>query len=136
MTHSMTTRQVAALTGASFRQLDYWDRTGVLCPSVAPAKGSGSSRRYSPDDVRCALALVLLARLGAEGDYLRRAVTALRDAPADWDARQLYLVLGPTQARVVAQPWAALGTAAYVVDLHQLLVLAVLERDLQAVQVA
>lgn len=38
---------MCSVTGATFRQLDYWDRTGILAPAMATANGSGSRRRYS-----------------------------------------------------------------------------------------
>ena len=43
--------QVCGLVGITYRQLDYWARTGLLQPSVASAKGSGSRRIYSYSDV-------------------------------------------------------------------------------------
>jgi len=43
--------QVCGLVGISYRQLDYWARTGLLQPSVAAANGSGSRRVYSYSDV-------------------------------------------------------------------------------------
>src|ERR1700733_3205736 len=39
--------QVCGLVGITYRQLDYWARTGLLQPSVSAAKGSGSRRVYS-----------------------------------------------------------------------------------------
>ena len=39
------------LTGVTYRQLDYWARTGLVTPSVTPATGSGSKRSYSYGDV-------------------------------------------------------------------------------------
>src|SRR4051794_5153839 len=38
-------------TGVTYRQLDYWDRTGLVSPSVRAAHGSGSQRLYSRRDV-------------------------------------------------------------------------------------
>lgn len=43
--------QVCTLVGISYRQLDYWARTGFLKPSIAAAKGSGTKRRYSYRDL-------------------------------------------------------------------------------------
>jgi DNA-binding transcriptional MerR regulator len=43
--------QVCTLVGITYRQLDYWARTGLLTPTIASAKGSGSKRRYSYHDV-------------------------------------------------------------------------------------
>jgi DNA-binding transcriptional MerR regulator len=38
---------VCRLTGVTYRQLDYWARTGLVTPSITPATGSGSKRSYS-----------------------------------------------------------------------------------------
>ena len=37
----------ADVVGITYRQLDYWARTGLLVPSLARATGSGSRRQYS-----------------------------------------------------------------------------------------
>lgn len=53
--------QVCRLTGLSYRRLDYWDRIGLVRPSVTSAAGSGSVRLYSADDivlVKCILDLL------------------------------------------------------------------------------
>ena len=36
-----------AVTGITYRQLDYWARTGLLVPSIRTATGSGTPRLYS-----------------------------------------------------------------------------------------
>jgi DNA-binding transcriptional MerR regulator len=41
----------AAAAGISYRQLDYWDRTGLVVPSIQSATGSGSQRLYSFRDI-------------------------------------------------------------------------------------
>lgn len=42
-------------TGITFRQLDYWVRTGLIQQSSHPTMGSGDPRWFSFDDaVRCA----------------------------------------------------------------------------------
>src|SRR6266536_4426743 len=33
--------------GITYRQLDYWARTGLVAPTIRSAKGSGSQRLYS-----------------------------------------------------------------------------------------
>ncbi|MFI7239099.1 MerR family transcriptional regulator [Streptomyces cyaneofuscatus] len=40
-----------AAAGITYRQLDYWARTGLVEPSVRPAHGSGTQRLYSFRDV-------------------------------------------------------------------------------------
>lgn len=43
--------QVCEIVGITYRQLDYWARTGLLVPSITAAKGSGTQRRYSYRDL-------------------------------------------------------------------------------------
>lgn len=50
---TFTSTQVCDLTGLSYRQVDYWCRTGLLHPQGGI--GSGSSRSFSEEEVRNAL---------------------------------------------------------------------------------
>jgi DNA-binding transcriptional MerR regulator len=70
----------AAACGISYRQLDYWDRTGLVQPSVRGAAGSGSQRLYAFRDI---LVLKLVKRLldtGVSLQQIRIAVEQLRAA--------------------------------------------------------
>ena len=70
----------AAAAGISYRQLDYWDRTGLVQPSVRTATGSGSQRLYAFRDI---LVLKLVKRLldtGVSLQQIRLAVDQLRAA--------------------------------------------------------
>jgi DNA-binding transcriptional MerR regulator len=40
-------KAAAEIVGISYRQLDYWTRTGLIAPELASARGSGSRRKYS-----------------------------------------------------------------------------------------
>ncbi len=65
--------------GITYRQLDYWARTGLVAPSVRPAKGSGSQRLYGFRDI---LVLKIVKRLldaGVSLQNIRTAVTHLRE---------------------------------------------------------
>ncbi len=66
--------QVCAVVGITYRQLDYWARTGLLRPSITDANGSGSQRRYSYRDV---LELKVIKRLLDAGLKLRQARQAV-----------------------------------------------------------
>ncbi|WP_025274674.1 MerR family transcriptional regulator [Haloglycomyces albus] len=44
-------RAACRAVGITYRQLDYWARTGLVQPSVRQATGSGSNRLYSFRDV-------------------------------------------------------------------------------------
>ncbi len=82
--------QVCSLVGITYRQLDYWARTGLLRPSITDATGSGSQRRYSYGDV---LELKVIKRLldaGLKLQQARQAVECLRgDLGADLASSQL-----------------------------------------------
>ena len=59
--------EVCRLAGITYRQLDYWARTGGLTPSIRGADGPGTARLYSSDDVKRARAAGQLAHLGIRG---------------------------------------------------------------------
>lgn len=70
----------ASAAGISYRQLDYWDRTGLVVPSIQGATGSGSQRLYSFRDV---LVLKLVKRLldtGVSLQQIRFAITQLHSS--------------------------------------------------------
>src|SRR5947208_12792544 len=62
----------------TYRQLDYWARTGLVVPSIRSATGSGSQRLYSFKDI---LVLKIVKRLldaGISLQNIRIAVDHLR----------------------------------------------------------
>lgn len=63
------------LVGATYRQLVHWDKTGLLRPSVEPAKGRGSRRVYSFEDL---VELRVICRLLDAGVTLRTVRIAAR----------------------------------------------------------
>jgi DNA-binding transcriptional MerR regulator len=72
--------QVCSIVGITYRQLDYWARTELLRPSISEAKGSGTQRRYSYQDL---LELKVIKRLLDAGISLqsaRRALDVLRQS--------------------------------------------------------
>lgn len=66
--------QVCNLVGITYRQLDYWARTGLLRPSIQSAHGSGSQRRYSFTDV---VQLKVIKRLLDAGMSLKKIRQAM-----------------------------------------------------------
>jgi len=64
----------AAAAGISYRQLDYWDRTALVVPSIQGAAGSGSQRLYSFRDI---LVLKLVKRLLDTGVSLQQIRVAV-----------------------------------------------------------
>jgi DNA-binding transcriptional MerR regulator len=66
---------VSQLIGISYRQLDYWARTGLVTPSVRAADGSGSKRLYGFTDL---VELRIIKRLLDAGVSLQRIRDAIR----------------------------------------------------------
>lgn len=69
---------VCKIVGISYRQLDYWARTDLLVPSVTPAMGSGTQRRYSYSDLVGLKVIKQLLDAGLSLPSARRAVECLR----------------------------------------------------------
>jgi DNA-binding transcriptional MerR regulator len=66
--------QAAKVVGITYRQLDYWARTDLVRPSITDAKGSGSQRQYSYQDL---LKLKLIKQLLDQGLTLQAVRSAL-----------------------------------------------------------
>ena len=77
--------------GITYRQLDYWARTGLLEPSVRAAGGSGTQRLYGFRDI---LVLKIVKRLldtGVSLQQIRIAISVLRSRGVD-DLAQITLM--------------------------------------------
>lgn len=70
--------QVCKLVGITYRQLDYWARTGLITPSMQQAHGSGSQRVYSFTDVVQLKVIKNLLDAGMSLKKIRSAVEILR----------------------------------------------------------
>ncbi|MBY8341890.1 MerR family transcriptional regulator [Streptomyces spinosirectus] len=68
-----------AAAGITYRQLDYWARTGLVEPSVRPAYGSGTQRLYSFRDVVVLKIVKRFLDTGVSLQNIRTAVTHLRE---------------------------------------------------------
>ena len=79
---SYSSREVAARTGLSARQLQWWDSHRVLSSAIAPRRtdaGGFTERRYSPIDLYELLVLGDLRRRGVSVHQIRSLLKALRD---------------------------------------------------------
>jgi DNA-binding transcriptional MerR regulator len=73
------------LTRTTYRQLDYWVRTGIVTPSIANPRGSGNRRRWASEQVRVVRLVADLCALGATNPVLVEAVaTAERMPEHEW----------------------------------------------------
>ena len=64
--------------GITYRQLDYWARTGLVVPEVRGAKGSGSQRLYSFRDILLLKVIKRLLDAGISLNQIRTAIEHLR----------------------------------------------------------
>ncbi len=77
-----SSREVAALTGLSARQMRWWDSQRLVTPVIPSHRteaGGFTERRYSPIDVYELLALAELQRRGFSVRTIRRLLDVLRD---------------------------------------------------------
>jgi DNA-binding transcriptional MerR regulator len=73
MQRTFTSREVAAITGISARQLQWWDERGIVVPARA-----GHKRVYSRDDVAEVAILCELRRRGFSLQKMRRVIQFLQ----------------------------------------------------------
>lgn len=66
------------VVGISYRQLDYWDKTGLLRPSVKQAGGKGSRRIYAFEDLVELRVIAKLRALGVSLPAVRKAARYVR----------------------------------------------------------
>jgi DNA-binding transcriptional MerR regulator len=71
--------QVCKIVGITYRQLDYWARTGLLRPSISDARGSGTQRVYSYRDLVELKVITRLLEAGVSLQSARRAIQCLRE---------------------------------------------------------
>jgi DNA-binding transcriptional MerR regulator len=69
--------------GITYRQLDYWARTGLVEPTVRAATGSGTQRLYSFRDVLLLKVIKRLLEAGVSLQQIRGAVHHLRERGTD-----------------------------------------------------
>jgi DNA-binding transcriptional MerR regulator len=72
-----------AAAGITYRQLDYWARTGLVAPSVRSATGSGTQRLYSFRDILILKVIKRLLDAGISLQQIRTAVQHLRKRGTD-----------------------------------------------------
>lgn len=77
-----SSREVAALTGLSARQLQLWDAGGLLMPTVRPHRteaGGYTERRYTPIELFELLVLADLRRRGFTVHQLHQILRILKE---------------------------------------------------------
>ncbi len=97
--------QVCKIVGITYRQLDYWDRTGLLGPSLQEAMGSGTQRLYTFQDI---VTLRVVKRLKDAGTSLHKIRSAFEQLEADigedWRERDITLLGDGTTIYAATSP--------------------------------
>ncbi|MEO3935185.1 MerR family transcriptional regulator [Dermatophilaceae bacterium Soc4.6] len=77
--------------GITYRQLDYWARTGIVEPSVRTAGGSGTQRLYGFRDILVLKVVKRLLDTGVSLQQIRVAIAHLRERGVE-DLAQITLM--------------------------------------------
>lgn len=85
-----------AAAGITYRQLDYWARTGLVMPSVQGAQGSGSHRLYGFRDILILRIVKRLIDTGVSLANIRSAVQHLSTREGEDLARMTLMSDGAT----------------------------------------
>ena len=93
-------RKTAEVVGISYRQLDYWARTGLVTPSLAAARGSGSRRSYSYRDLLELKVIKTLLDAGLKLESVRKVFTYMREHLGE-DVSSANLVISGTSSVLV-----------------------------------
>ena len=95
-------REVQRVVGVTYRQLDYWARTGLVVPSVQDAEGSGTQRLYSFQDILKLRIIKSLLDTGVTLQKIRKAtdfLTGMKQTPHGTtlisDGRRVYAEASP-----------------------------------------
>ncbi|RNI25485.1 MerR family transcriptional regulator [Flexivirga caeni] len=73
---------VCRAAGVTYRQLDYWARTGLVTPSIRNVDGSPHSRLYSFEDTVAIAATKRLLDAGVSLQQIRGTIAYLREKPS------------------------------------------------------
>ena len=77
--------QACKIVGITYRQLDYWTRTGLVEASLRGAHGSGTQRLYSFNDLLQLKVIKRLTEAGASLNKVRQAIDYVRtNLEDDW----------------------------------------------------
>ena len=77
--------------GITYRQLDYWARTGLVVPQIRTAEGSGTQRLYSFRDILMLKIIKKFIDAGISLQQIRLAISHLR-ARGDVDMTAITLI--------------------------------------------
>lgn len=77
-----SSNEVCNISSITYRQLDYWIRTGIVRPSINDGFGSGHRRQFSHDDLIILKVLKHLLDAGISLERIRQSVGMIRNGLA------------------------------------------------------
>jgi DNA-binding transcriptional MerR regulator len=97
--------QVCAVVGITYRQLDYWDRSGLLGPSLRVASGSGTQRLYTFQDIVTLRVIKRLKDAGTSLHKIRQAFDQLEaEVGQNWREKDITLLSDGTTIYAATSP--------------------------------
>ncbi|MGI9528594.1 MAG: MerR family transcriptional regulator [Acidimicrobiia bacterium] len=97
--------QVCTVVGITYRQLDYWDRTGLLGPSLQEASGSGTQRLYTFQDIVTLRVVKRLKDAGTSLHKIRQAFDQLEaEVGPNWREQDITLLSDGTTIYAATSP--------------------------------
>ncbi len=97
--------QVCKVVGITYRQLDYWDRSGLLGPSMQVASGSGTQRLYTFQDVVTLRVIKRLKDAGTSLHKIRSAFEQLEEQVGEnWREQDITLLSDGTTIYAATSP--------------------------------
>ena len=97
--------QVCKVVGITYRQLDYWDRSDLLGPSMQTASGSGTQRLYTFQDVVTLRVIKRLKDAGTSLNKIRSAFDQLEEQVGeDWREQDITLLSDGTTIYAATSP--------------------------------
>lgn len=97
--------QVCKVVGITYRQLDYWDRSGLLGPSLQVASGSGTQRLYTFQDVVTLRVIKSLKDAGTSLHKIRSAFEQLEEQVGEgWRNSDITLLSNGTTIYAATSP--------------------------------
>lgn len=97
--------QVCTVVGITYRQLDYWDRSGLLGPSMQVASGSGTQRLYTFQDIVTLRVIKRLKDAGTSLHKIRLAFEQLEEQVGEsWRGQDITLLSDGTSIYAATSP--------------------------------
>jgi len=97
--------QVCKVVGITYRQLDYWDRSGLLGPSMQVASGSGTQRLYTFQDIVTLRVIKRLKDVGTSLHKIRLAFEQLEEQVGEnWREQDITVLSDGTSIYAATSP--------------------------------